>query len=69
MGNVKFGELPRKAGTDGGCMQRGAAALAALGELPKRRQLLMLLSGEDAPLFESGLDQLRARLRYLVRMK
>ena len=43
-------------------------ALAALEELPKRRQLLTL-SPEDALLFESALDRLRARLRYLVRVK
>ena len=41
---------------------------AALEELPKRRQLLTL-SPEDALLFESALDRLRARLRYLVRVK
>ena len=43
-------------------------ALAALEELPKRRQLLTL-SPEDALLFESALDRLRARLRYLVRVE
>lgn len=43
-------------------------AWAALEELPKRRQLLKL-SNEDALLFESALDRLRARLRFLVRIK
>jgi hypothetical protein len=43
-------------------------AWAALDELPKRR-LLVALSPEDALLFESTLDRLRARPRYLVRVK
>ena len=40
----------------------------ALEELPRRRYLLNL-SREDALLFESALDTLRARLRFLVRVK
>ncbi|HKO12064.1 MAG TPA: hypothetical protein VJV22_08855 [Acidobacteriaceae bacterium] len=40
----------------------------ALEELPRRRDLLNL-SREDALLFESALDRLRARLRFLVRAK
>lgn len=43
-------------------------AWAALEELPKRR-LLLTLPPEDALLFESAIDRLRARLRYLVRVK
>ena len=37
-------------------------------ELPRRRHLLNL-SREDALLFDSALDRLRARLRFLVRVK
>ena len=40
----------------------------ALEELPRRRHLLNL-SREDALLFDSALDRLRARLRFLVRAK
>lgn len=40
----------------------------ALEELPRRRHVLNL-SREDALLFDSALDRLRARLRFLVRVK